>query len=80
MGSRRRRTSIPSKNKHPHVKNSTINVLTGEFRERQQEDMITKTAHVDYNPPADCLLWKQFIREIMDYKPDVITFVQTVAR
>jgi putative DNA primase/helicase len=34
---------------------------------------------VEYNPQADCPLWKQFIREIMDYKTDVITFVQTVA-
>jgi putative DNA primase/helicase len=41
--------------------------------------MITKTAHVEYNPQVDCPLWKQFIREIMDYKADVITFVQTVA-
>jgi putative DNA primase/helicase len=62
-----------------NVKNGTINVTTGEFREHRQEDMITKTARVEYKPEADCPLWKQFIREIMDYKADVITFVQTVA-
>jgi putative DNA primase/helicase len=62
-----------------NVKNGTIDVTTGEFREHRQEDMITKIAHVEYNPQADCPLWKQFIREIMDYKADVITFVQTVA-
>jgi putative DNA primase/helicase len=61
-----------------NVKNGTINVLTGEFREHRQEDMITKTANVEYDPNADCPLWKQFVREIMDYKADVISFVQTV--
>jgi putative DNA primase/helicase len=62
-----------------NVKNGTIDVTTGEFREHRQEDMITKIAKVEYKPEADCPLWKQFIREIMDYKADVITFVQTVA-
>ncbi|MDR2094472.1 MAG: DUF5906 domain-containing protein [Treponema sp.] len=62
-----------------NVRNGTIDVMTGEFREHRQEDMITKIAHVDYNGQTDCPLWKQFIREIMDYKADVITFVQTVA-
>jgi putative DNA primase/helicase len=61
------------------VKNGTIDVTTGEFREHRQEDMITKIAHVEYKPEADCPLWKQFVREIMDYKAEVITFVQTVA-
>ena len=41
--------------------------------------MITKLANVEYDPQADCPLWKQFIREIMDYKTDIIGFVQTVA-
>jgi putative DNA primase/helicase len=41
--------------------------------------MITKIAHVEYKPEADCPLWKQFIREIMDYKGDVISFVQMAA-
>jgi putative DNA primase/helicase len=62
-----------------NVKNGTIDVLTGEFREHRQEDMITKFANVEYNPQADCPLWKQFIREIMNFKADVISFVQTVA-
>jgi putative DNA primase/helicase len=61
------------------VKNGTIDVTTGEFREHRQEDMITKIANVDYDPQADCPLWKQFIREIMDFRADVISFVQTAA-
>jgi putative DNA primase/helicase len=62
-----------------NVKNGTIDVTTGEFREHRQEDMITKIANVEYNPQADCPLWKQFIREIMDFKAEVISFVQTAA-
>ncbi len=62
-----------------NVKNGTVNVITGEFTEHRQENMITKTANVEYNPKADCPLWKQFIREIMDYKTDLINFVQTAA-
>ena len=62
-----------------NVRNGTINVLTGEFSGHRQEDMITKIANVDYDPNADCPMWKQFIREIMDYKADVINFLQTAS-
>jgi len=62
-----------------NVRNGTIDILSGEFREHRQEDMITKIANVDYDPNADCPMWKQFVREIMDYKADIIRFVQTAA-
>jgi putative DNA primase/helicase len=60
-----------------NVKNGTIDILSGEFREHRQEDLITKIANVEYDPKADCPKWKQFVREIMDYKADIIKFVQT---
>jgi putative DNA primase/helicase len=62
-----------------NVQNGTIDVLTGEFREHRQEEMITKIANVEYDPQADCPLWKQFIREIMNFKPELINFLQTAA-
>ncbi|MDR0794924.1 MAG: hypothetical protein LBE79_02545 [Tannerella sp.] len=62
-----------------NVKNGTINVRTGEFREQRQEDMISKIADVEYDPQADCPMWKQFVREIMDYRADLISFLQTAA-
>jgi len=62
-----------------NVNNGTIDVLTGEFRDYKQSDLITKIAKVDYNPNADCPMWKQFIREIMNYKTDVIKYLQTAA-
>ena len=62
-----------------NVQNGTINVLTGEFREHKQEEMITKIANAVYDPAADCPLWKQFIREIMNFKPELVNFLQTAA-
>jgi putative DNA primase/helicase len=62
-----------------NVQNGMINIMTGEFMEHRQENMITKIANVEYDPAADCPQWKQFIREIMDYKPELINFVQTAA-
>ena len=62
-----------------NVRNGTIDLTTGEFRKHRQEDMITKMAHVDYNPQADCPVWKQFIREIMGCKSELMNFLQTAA-
>ncbi|MDR0442162.1 MAG: DUF5906 domain-containing protein [Treponema sp.] len=62
-----------------NARNGTINVLTGEFTAHKQEDMITKMANVDYDPEADCPLWKKFIREIMNYNKEIISFVQTAS-
>jgi putative DNA primase/helicase len=60
-----------------NVLNGTIDLRTGEFREHRQEDMITKSAGVEYNREADCPVWKQFIREIMNYHTELIGFLQT---
>jgi putative DNA primase/helicase len=62
-----------------NVENGTIDLQKGEFREHRREDMITKIASVTYDGGADCPVWKQFIREIMDYKPELIEFLQTAA-
>jgi putative DNA primase/helicase len=62
-----------------NVKNGTIDMASGEFRQHSQEDMITKLAQVEYDTDADCPAWKQFIREIMNYNGDIISFLQTVA-
>ena len=59
--------------------NGTVNLLTGEFSEHKQSDFITKMAIVDFDPKADCPLWKEFIRQIMNYKADVMDFLQTAS-
>ena len=60
-----------------NLENGTVNLTTGELLPHKQEDLITKIANVQYDKAADCPQWKQFIREIMDYKADLIQFLQT---
>ena len=62
-----------------NVENGTLDLRTGELLPHNQDDKITKIAKVNYDKNADCPKWKQFIREIMDYKGDLITFLQTAA-
>lgn len=59
-----------------NVRNGTIDLQTGEFREHRKSDFISKIADVDYDPEADCPLWKAFLREIMDFRVELIEFLQ----
>jgi putative DNA primase/helicase len=60
-----------------NVENGTVDLRTGELREPRAEDLITKIARVRFDPQAGCPVWKQFIREIMNYQGDLIGFLQT---
>jgi putative DNA primase/helicase len=60
-----------------NVKNGTINMVTGEFREHRREDFITKMSNFTYDPAASCPQWEKFVREIMDYNADLARFLQT---
>jgi len=62
-----------------NVENGTVDLRTGELLPHRQEDMITKIAKVQYDRNAEYPKWKQFIREIMGYKGDLIAFIQTAA-
>ena len=62
-----------------NVRNGTIDLRTGKIREHRPEDMITRCANVDYDPEADCPVWKNFLMEIMNYNADLIRFIQNAA-
>jgi len=62
-----------------NVENGTVDLKTGKLLPHRQEDMITKIAGVRHDSEADCPMWKQFIREIMGYKTELVNFVQTAA-
>ncbi|GHV80641.1 hypothetical protein AGMMS49944_24320 [Spirochaetia bacterium] len=62
-----------------NIANGTVDLKKAEFQSHCREDMITKLAPVAYDGGADCPLWKQFIREIMDFKPELIEFLQRAA-
>jgi len=62
-----------------NLQNGCVDIPTGDFREHRREELITKIANVSYDPDADCPLWKQFVREIMNFDADLIGFLQTAA-
>jgi putative DNA primase/helicase len=62
-----------------NVRNGTIDLKTGGLREHRREDYITKIANVHFAEGAECPVWKKFIMEIMDFKPELIRFLQTAA-
>jgi putative DNA primase/helicase len=62
-----------------NVENGTLDFAAGTFREHSKDDYITKIARVYYDVNASCPVWDNFIREIMDYKPGLIKFLQTAA-
>jgi putative DNA primase/helicase len=75
-------TTVDDLDKNPwllNVENGTVDLNTGEFLPHRKEDMITKLAKVRYDKDAGCPMWKQFVREITDYKADLIAFLQTAA-
>ena len=59
------------------MKNGTINLRNGEYREHRREDMITRLANVEFQEKAECPEWKRFIREKMNYNAELINFMQT---
>ena len=62
-----------------NVKNGTVDLRTGEFREHRHGDMITRIANVEYDPNAVCPAWKLFVMEIMNYKTELIHFIRNAA-
>jgi putative DNA primase/helicase len=60
-----------------NVRNGTVDVTTGDFKPHDRADFITKIANVDFDPDADCPVWKKFVREIMNYNNELVMFLQT---
>jgi len=56
--------------------NGTLNLDTGEIYESKREDMITKAIDVAYNPSADCPYWENFLNDIMQGDPGMITYIK----
>jgi len=53
-----------------NFKNGTVDLRTGELREHERSDFITKLVHYDYAPAAECPRWRQFLFEVMGGGPD----------
>ncbi|MDP1722954.1 MAG: phage/plasmid primase, P4 family [Candidatus Gottesmanbacteria bacterium] len=55
--------------------NGIIDLNDGSFREGKQEDRITMSTHISYDPAATCPRWEQFIGEIFEGNEELIRFV-----
>jgi putative DNA primase/helicase len=62
-----------------NVQNGTVDLRSGELVRHNQDDLITRIAEAEFDPDADCPMWKQFIREIMNYNTELIHFLQNAA-
>lgn len=54
-----------------------LNLETGELTKTQPYNMVTKTAHVRYDPTARCPNWQKFLREILP-DGDVRSYIQRI--
>jgi len=62
-----------------NVKNGTIDLRSGEIKEHDPNDLITRCANVVYDKNAECPVWRKFLMEIMNYNNEVIRFIQNAA-
>ncbi len=58
------------------MKNGTINLRTGELRDSERTDLITKLAPVIYDKDAKCATWETFLDRIMGGSTTMIEFLQ----
>mgnify|MGYP000199184120 CR=1 FL=1 len=61
------------------VANGTIDLKTGELRDHDPADMITRLVPVAYDPAATCPTWDRFVAESMCGDASMVAFLQRVA-
>ncbi len=59
-----------------NVHNGTIDLRTGTCRAHRREDLLTKTALVDYDPHATCPTFLTFLHDIMKGRAELVDFLQ----
>jgi len=59
-----------------NCRNGTIDLRTGELKEHDKGDLITKSIPVIYDPNAKCLKWLKFLDRIMGGNQELISFLQ----
>lgn len=62
-----------------NVDNGTLDLESNEFREHQQEDLITNVSPVSYDPKAECPLWMEFLETVLASDQELMAFVQRAA-
>ncbi len=59
-----------------NVEDGTIDLRTGDLREHNPNDLITKLAPVEYRGTSDGTRWKLFLLEVFDNDLELIDYVQ----
>lgn len=62
-----------------NCENGTLDLRTGQLRPHSQEDLITKTIPVQYDPQASCPRWSLFLEEVFSGNAELIAFVKRMA-
>lgn len=56
--------------------NGTIDLRTGEFRDHNRSDLMTKISEVVYDPGAQCPHWEAFLAQIHPNDPEIVQYLQ----
>lgn len=59
-----------------NVENGTIDLRTGQLRQHDRGDLITKLVDIRFDPKATCPRWERFLEEIFGNDAETIDFVQ----
>lgn len=59
-----------------NVINGTLDLRTGQLREHERKDLITKMAGCEYDPNAKCPVWLEFLDKIMAGDQGSISYIQ----
>ena len=55
-----------------------VDLRTGETKEHQKSDYITKIINHDYNPAAKANKWNKFVRDVMGNDDEMVDYVHRV--
>jgi len=55
--------------------NGTIDLRTGELRQHNRADLISKISETNYDPNAQCPMWEKFIAEVFVNDDELVHFV-----
>lgn len=59
-----------------NLMNGYLDLASGEFHEHDPERYMTKIVPVEYDPAADCPVWKEFLDTVFAGDEDLIRYVQ----
>lgn len=59
-----------------NFRNGTLDLRTGQLREHDPADLLTRCLDMEYRPEATCELWLEFLKTIMDEDEEMVAFLQ----